>query len=118
MLDRLDSVCFSAPIFFHLTRYFFTACVEFLKKLESLASWPLWLDFVLRLPRASRQIVLVQSLPHQRLDDCLTAHIEVVGRSVKLLQHGCSEVHIDALDRLNHAALTLEETGDVLPLIS
>jgi phosphatidate cytidylyltransferase len=24
MLDRLDSVCFSAPIFFHLTRYFFT----------------------------------------------------------------------------------------------
>jgi phosphatidate cytidylyltransferase len=25
MLDRLDSVAFSAPIFFHLTRYFFTA---------------------------------------------------------------------------------------------
>ena len=24
MLDRLDSVAFSAPIFFHLTRYFFT----------------------------------------------------------------------------------------------
>jgi phosphatidate cytidylyltransferase len=24
MLDRLDSVCFAAPIFFHLTRYFFT----------------------------------------------------------------------------------------------
>jgi len=23
MLDRLDSICFSAPIFFHLTRYFF-----------------------------------------------------------------------------------------------
>ena len=22
MLDRLDSVCFAAPIFFHLTRYF------------------------------------------------------------------------------------------------
>jgi phosphatidate cytidylyltransferase len=25
MLDRVDSVCFAAPIFFHLTRYFFTA---------------------------------------------------------------------------------------------
>jgi phosphatidate cytidylyltransferase len=25
MLDRVDSVCFSAPIFFHLTRYFFTS---------------------------------------------------------------------------------------------
>lgn len=25
MLDRMDSVCFAAPIFFHLTRYFFTA---------------------------------------------------------------------------------------------
>lgn len=24
MLDRLDSLCFSAPIFFHLTRYYFT----------------------------------------------------------------------------------------------
>lgn len=24
MLDRMDSVCFSAPIFFHLVRYFFT----------------------------------------------------------------------------------------------
>jgi phosphatidate cytidylyltransferase len=25
VLDRLDSVCFSAPVFFHLTRYFFAA---------------------------------------------------------------------------------------------
>ena len=25
ILDRLDSVCFTAPVFFHLTRYFFTA---------------------------------------------------------------------------------------------
>ncbi len=24
MLDRMDSICFSAPIFFHLTRYFFS----------------------------------------------------------------------------------------------
>ncbi len=24
MLDRIDSLCFSAPVFFHLTRYFFT----------------------------------------------------------------------------------------------
>ena len=23
MLDRIDSMCFAAPIFFHLTRYFF-----------------------------------------------------------------------------------------------
>jgi phosphatidate cytidylyltransferase len=23
MLDRIDSLCFSAPVFFHLTRYFF-----------------------------------------------------------------------------------------------
>lgn len=25
ILDRMDSVCFSAPLFFHLTRYWFTA---------------------------------------------------------------------------------------------
>lgn len=24
MLDRMDSLCFAAPIFFHLTRYFYT----------------------------------------------------------------------------------------------
>ena len=24
VLDRIDSVCFAAPVFFHLTRYFFT----------------------------------------------------------------------------------------------
>jgi phosphatidate cytidylyltransferase len=24
MMDRIDSLCFAAPIFFHLTRYFFT----------------------------------------------------------------------------------------------
>lgn len=25
MLDRMDSICFAAPVFFHLTRYFFSA---------------------------------------------------------------------------------------------
>lgn len=25
MLDRMDSICIAAPIFFHLTRYFFSA---------------------------------------------------------------------------------------------
>jgi phosphatidate cytidylyltransferase len=24
IMDRIDSLCFAAPIFFHLTRYFFT----------------------------------------------------------------------------------------------
>jgi phosphatidate cytidylyltransferase len=24
MMDRIDSLCFAAPIFFHLTRYFYT----------------------------------------------------------------------------------------------
>jgi len=24
ILDRMDSVCFAAPLFFHLTRYFYT----------------------------------------------------------------------------------------------
>ena len=25
ILDRIDSICFAAPVFYHLTRYFFTA---------------------------------------------------------------------------------------------
>lgn len=24
MMDRMDSLCFAAPVFFHLTRYFFS----------------------------------------------------------------------------------------------
>lgn len=24
VLDRLDSICFAAPVFFHVTRYFFS----------------------------------------------------------------------------------------------
>jgi phosphatidate cytidylyltransferase len=24
LMDRIDSICFAAPIFFHMTRYFFT----------------------------------------------------------------------------------------------
>ncbi len=24
VMDRIDSICFAAPVFFHLTRYFFT----------------------------------------------------------------------------------------------
>ena len=24
ILDRIDSICFAAPVFFHLTRYYFT----------------------------------------------------------------------------------------------
>ena len=24
IMDRIDSLCFAAPVFFHLTRYFFT----------------------------------------------------------------------------------------------
>jgi phosphatidate cytidylyltransferase len=27
VLDRIDSICFAAPVFFHLTRYFFSAAV-------------------------------------------------------------------------------------------
>ena len=25
VLDRIDSLCFSAPVFFHLTRYFYAS---------------------------------------------------------------------------------------------
>jgi hypothetical protein len=61
--------------------------------------------------------VLIQALPDQRLDNGLSAHIEFLGGSVQFLQHGRSDVHVDPLNRLNHAALTFKETGDVLPLI-
>ena len=69
------------------------------------------------LPCALRQIMLIESLPNQRLDDCLTAHVEILSSPIQFLQHGRSEVHINALNRLNHATLAFEETRNVFPLI-
>ena len=69
------------------------------------------------LPCALRQVVLIESLPDQGLDDGLAAHVKVSSGPVQFLQHCRSQIHVDALDRLNHAALALEETRDVLPLI-
>src|ERR1019366_5447632 len=68
-------------------------------------------------PCALCQVVLIESLPDQRLDDGLTAHVKVLSSLIQFLQHAGGNVHIDALNRLNHAALALEETGNVLALI-
>jgi len=61
--------------------------------------------------------MLIQALPDQRLDDGLTADVELRGSAIQFFQHGSGEVHVDTLNRLNHTALTPEETGDVPPLI-
>jgi hypothetical protein len=58
--------------------------------------------------------VLIESLPDQRLDDGLATHIEILSCLVEFLQHADSDIHINALNRLDHKALTLEEMGDVL----
>jgi hypothetical protein len=71
----------------------------------------------LRPPCALCQIVLIESLPDQRLDDRLAAHVEVLGSLIQLLQHAGRNVHVNALNRLNHAAFALEEMGNVLALI-
>jgi hypothetical protein len=61
--------------------------------------------------------MLIESLPDQRLDDRLATHVEVLGRLIQLLQHACSDVQVNAPNRLHHAALSLEEMGNVLALI-
>src|SRR5437867_4107096 len=76
-----------------------------------------WLGRRLRPPCALCQVVLVESLTDQRLDDGLTAHVKVLSSLIQFLQHAGCEIHIHALNRLNHAALALEETGNVLALI-
>jgi hypothetical protein len=65
----------------------------------------------------SRQVALIETLPHKRLDDSLAAHIEIASGIVKFLQHSRRNVHVHALNRLNHATLALEEMGNVLSLI-
>jgi hypothetical protein len=69
------------------------------------------------LPGASCEIVLIQCLPHQRFNDCLTADIQVLGSEVKFLQHRGSKVNIHSLNWLYHATLTLEEPRYALPLV-
>src|SRR5271166_5283648 len=71
----------------------------------------------LRPPGLLRQVVLIESLPHQCFDDRLPADVEVLRGLVEFVQHGCRQVDVDSLDGMNHAALPLEETRDVLPFI-
>lgn len=61
--------------------------------------------------------MLIESLPDKRLDDSLTAHVEVPSRPIKLLQHARRDVHVNPLDRLNHVAFAPEESGNVLALV-
>jgi len=62
--------------------------------------------------------MLIESLADQRLDDRLAAHIEVVSSPIQFLQHAGSDVDVNTLNRLNHAALALEEMRNVLALVS
>jgi hypothetical protein len=61
--------------------------------------------------------MLIESLPDKRLDDGLSAHVELMSGPVQFLQHGRSEVDINALNRPNHATLAFEETRNIFPLI-
>jgi hypothetical protein len=62
--------------------------------------------------------MLIESLPDQRFDDGLTAHIQVPSGFVQFLQHVGGKVDIHALNRLDHAAFTLEKARDILAPIS
>jgi hypothetical protein len=68
-------------------------------------------------PRALRQVVLIQRLPDQRLDDRLTAHVQIASGFIQLIQHTGRDIYVDALNRLYHSALSLEKPGNVLALI-
>jgi hypothetical protein len=61
--------------------------------------------------------MLIESLPDERFDNGLAAYVKIPGRPIQFLQHGGREVHIHALNWLNHAARALEETRNILPLI-
>jgi hypothetical protein len=61
--------------------------------------------------------VLIEGLPDERLDYGLTAHVQVLRGLIQFLQHAGSDIHIHALNRLDHAALALEEMRNVLALI-
>jgi hypothetical protein len=64
-----------------------------------------------------RQVALIERLPDKRLDDSLAAHVEVPSGIIQFRQHGRSDVHVDALNRLNHATLAFKEFGNVLSSI-
>ena len=72
----------------------------------------------MRSPGALRQVVLVERLPYQGLNNRLAAYVQFLRSMIQLFQHTGRDIHIYALNGLNHAALTLEEAGNVLALIS
>src|ERR1035441_4449687 len=72
-----------------------------------------WLRRPLRPVLALRQVMLVEALPDQRLNNRLAAHIEVASGPIQFLQHAGGDIYVDPLNRLNHAALALEKTGNV-----
>ena len=57
--------------------------------------------------------MLIESLTHQRFDNGLPADVQVLSCLVQFLLHAGGDVHIDALNRLDHAAFSGEEMGDV-----
>ena len=59
----------------------------------------------------------IETLPDQCFDDRLAAHVEILSCPVQFFQQAGRHVHVDPLDRLNHAALAFEEGGDVSALM-
>ena len=83
--------------------------------MASVAALPL--ERRLRPPGSPRQVVSVESLPDERFDDGLAAHVEIGRSLIEFLQHARGEIYVHPLNRLNHAPFALEEAGNVLPFL-
>lgn len=98
---------------------FRSACARGSVRIRDLAAFPCRPPSR-RLPRppcALCQIMLIESLPDQRLDNSLAAHVQVLSRLVEFLKHSRCDVHVHALNRLNHAAWAFEKMRNFLALI-
>jgi hypothetical protein len=71
----------------------------------------------LRAPCALCQVMLIERLPNKRFDDRLAADIKLSRGVIRLFQHSGGDVHVNALNRLNHPALPFEKMRYVLALI-
>ncbi len=67
-----------------------------------------------RFPRRTRQVMLVQRLPHEGLDHGLPAHVERRRGLVQFLQHAGREIDVHPPDRLHHLSAVGEEPRHVL----
>lgn len=76
----------------------------------------MWARRQLSVAGSSGDLALVEGLANQSLDDGLPTDVQVLCGCIQLFEHGCREVHVDALNGFHHFAGVGKKRETSLPL--